>query len=124
MTLNSLQLRDVPRLSPSRRGLDSRRWVEDDARVAPEQRTAAARRREIIRIERVRPKLMRGTFLSRGLHRIGAVLPVLLPESVGAIQAQGQHVLGVVEGPPSAGAFEPLLHDVAVGTFDLARADG
>ncbi len=50
------------------------------------------------RQDRVRPKLMRGMFLSRGLHRIGTVLPVLLPECVGAIQAQGKHVFGVVGG--------------------------
>lgn len=27
-------------------------------------------------------------------------------------------------GPPSAGALEALLHEIAVGTFDLAGADG
>lgn len=66
---------------------------------------------------------MRGTFLSCGF-RGGAVHAVLLPESVGAIQVQGKHVFEVVEHPLGARLFEPLLHDVAVATSDLARADG
>ena len=33
-------------------------------------------------------------------------------------------MLGVGGEPPGAGAFEALLHDVAVGAFNFTRANG
>ena len=71
---------------------------------------------------RVRSKLMWRPDLSRCL--LEGVRPVGVPLSVRAVDAQGEHGLGVVGRPPGAGALESLLHHIAVRAFDLAGADG
>jgi hypothetical protein len=72
--------------------------------------------------KRVRSKLMWSSNLSCCLLEI--TLPVSRPLPVCPGNTQREHGLGVVGRPPGAGALEALLHDIAVGTFDLAGADG
>ena len=50
--------------------------------------------------------------------------PVIFPLSVGPQDTKGDHVIQVVQRPPSAGALEPALNDVPMGALDLPRADG
>jgi hypothetical protein len=64
---------------------------------------------------------MRGAILSREM--LGRLIPILLPLPVSAVQPQGGHAFSVLRRPPSAWAFETLLHDVAMRTLDFARAD-
>jgi len=51
------------------------------------------------------------------------VIPVGVLAVVGAIEPEGEHAFGIFRRPPGTGAFETLLHDIAVRTLDLARAD-
>lgn len=60
--------------------------------------------------------------VSCGLLAIGG--PVRVPLTVGAIESQGQHVLGIGGTPPSTGAFQALLHDIAMCALNLVRANG
>ena len=73
-------------------------------------------------LKRVRPKLMRKPDLSRCL--LDRVLPVPFPPAIGTVEASGQQVFSVLPGPPSAGAFQPLLDDIARGAFEFPGAAG
>jgi len=66
----------------------------------------------------VRFKLMYSSGLSEG------IVPVVEPLVIGAMEAQGQQVFGVVGAPPCAGTFESLLDEVAMSALDLAGTDG
>ena len=50
--------------------------------------------------------------------------PIVAALPVRAVEAQRQHGLDIRRRPPRAGQLEPLLDHMAVGAFDLARADG
>ena len=69
----------------------------------------------------MQPKLKRRQNQSRGL--LDEVIPVGVLAVVGAIEPEGEHAFGIFRRPPGTGAFETLLHDIAVRTFNLARAD-
>lgn len=70
---------------------------------------------------RVRPEPLRSKNRSRGL--LDVVVPVVLPTVVGTVQAQCEHPFGILWCPPGTGAFQALLHDVAVRAFDFPRTD-
>ena len=49
--------------------------------------------------------------------------PIGCPIAISAVDAQREHIFGVLHAPPGAGQFQALLRDIAMRAFDLAGAD-